>query len=189
MKGYTIQHSIDLLEDQVEDLEARPSGGDSAADVSYDNTGSGLTADDVQEAIDELNTAIGQIDTSVNYSTTEKVIGVWIDGTTPVYEKTIETGAMPNNTTKSVAHNISDLGHIISMIGCATSSVSGNHIQLGAINNVSPSDQIVMYCNATNLIFVTGADRTSYDSSYVIMRYTKTAPESNTRSKKSKKEE
>ena len=65
MKGYTIQHSIDLLEDQVEDLEARPSGGGSAADVSYDNTTSHLTADDVQDAIDELNTAISEADSKI----------------------------------------------------------------------------------------------------------------------------
>ena len=32
-------------------------GGD-ASDISYDNTGSGLTADDVQEAIDELNSKL-----------------------------------------------------------------------------------------------------------------------------------
>lgn len=32
-----------------------------AADVSYDNTSSGLTADDVQDAIDELNTTTGAI--------------------------------------------------------------------------------------------------------------------------------
>lgn len=32
-----------------------------AGDISYDNTSSGLTADDVQEAIDELNTGIGGI--------------------------------------------------------------------------------------------------------------------------------
>ena len=53
MKGYTIQNSIELLEKAVED--AGGSGGaSSAADVSYDNTSSGLTADDVQEAVDEL---------------------------------------------------------------------------------------------------------------------------------------
>lgn len=32
-----------------------------AGDISYDNTSSGMTADDVQEAIDELNTGIGGI--------------------------------------------------------------------------------------------------------------------------------
>lgn len=53
MKGFTIQNSIDLLE--------KNSGGGggpvsvTAADVSYDNTSSLLTADDVQEAIDEVN--------------------------------------------------------------------------------------------------------------------------------------
>lgn len=35
-----------------------PSGGVDASDVSYDNTSSGLTADDVQEAIDEIVQAI-----------------------------------------------------------------------------------------------------------------------------------
>lgn len=35
-----------------------PQGGTSASDVSYDNTQSGLTADDVQEAIDEIVAAI-----------------------------------------------------------------------------------------------------------------------------------
>ena len=34
----------------------------SAADVSYDNTTSGLTADDVQEAVDELASAVDDID-------------------------------------------------------------------------------------------------------------------------------
>lgn len=65
MKGYTIQHSINLLEDSVEDLEARPSGGGAAADVSYDNTTSHLTADDVQDAIDELNGDITEVDSKI----------------------------------------------------------------------------------------------------------------------------
>lgn len=58
MKGYTIQNSIDLLE--------KNSGGGgepqtvTAGAVTYDNTSSGLTADDVQEAIDEVNTKATQ---------------------------------------------------------------------------------------------------------------------------------
>ena len=57
MRGYTIQNSIDLLE--------KNGGGGSptsvtASGVSYDNTSSGLTADDVQEAIDEVNTKATQ---------------------------------------------------------------------------------------------------------------------------------
>ena len=53
MKGFTIQKSIDLLEEAV--AKGSGSGGETtAANVSYDNTTSGLTADDVQAAIDEL---------------------------------------------------------------------------------------------------------------------------------------
>ena len=60
MKGYTINKSIDLLENEVEALKGSSTGG-TAADISYDNTSSGLTADDVQEAIDEINTDLGSV--------------------------------------------------------------------------------------------------------------------------------
>lgn len=43
----------------INEINAKiPSGGITAAGVSYDNTSSGLTADDVQEALDELAAAI-----------------------------------------------------------------------------------------------------------------------------------
>lgn len=51
MKGYTIQKSIDLLEKEI---EKGGTGAGDASDISYDNTGSGLTADNVQTAIDEI---------------------------------------------------------------------------------------------------------------------------------------
>ena len=86
MKGYTIQNSIDLLEKAVGD--GGSGGASTAADVSYDNTSSHLTADDVQAAIDELNTAISQIDTGDEYSETETKIGTWIDGS-DLYRKVI----------------------------------------------------------------------------------------------------
>ena len=56
MKGYTIQHSIDLLEDEVQDLAN--SGASSASEISYDNTTSGLVATTVQGAIDEVAAGI-----------------------------------------------------------------------------------------------------------------------------------
>ena len=59
MKGYTIQNSISLLEKA--EKGGGSGGASSASDVSYDNTVSGLTADDVQEAIDELNADITTI--------------------------------------------------------------------------------------------------------------------------------
>lgn len=61
--------------------QIKGSGASSASDVTYDNTSSGLTADDVQEAIDELASR------GVAYSTTEKVIGKWTDNS-DVYQRT-----------------------------------------------------------------------------------------------------
>ena len=66
MKGYTIQHSIDLLEKAVEN-GGGSGGASTAADVSYNNTSSHLTADDVQEAIDEVVNMIPSIPTIPDY--------------------------------------------------------------------------------------------------------------------------
>lgn len=56
-------------------------------DISYNNTQSHLSATNPQNAIDEI----------VSYSTSERIVGSWIDGT-PLYEKTIEV----NNPTPNV---------------------------------------------------------------------------------------
>lgn len=95
MKGYTIQHSIDLLEKAVED-GGGSGGASTAADVSYDNTTSHMTADDVQEAIDELNGNIETVSGAVTtltgrvnvYPTTETLIGSYMGE--PLYRKLIE---------------------------------------------------------------------------------------------------
>lgn len=57
MKGYTIQNSIDLLE---RGGSGSSGGASTAADISYDNTTSGLTATDVQAAIDEVAAGIAE---------------------------------------------------------------------------------------------------------------------------------
>ena len=65
----------DTFADIAENIDA--GGSSSAEDVSYDNTDSGLTADDVQAAIDEVVDLIPEI----GYSTIEQNTGLkWIDG-------------------------------------------------------------------------------------------------------------
>lgn len=56
-----------------------------AEDINYDNTTSGMTADNVQSAVDELKSNLTDLE---NYSTSEVAVGKWIDGTTTVYKKT-----------------------------------------------------------------------------------------------------
>ena len=56
-----------------------------------------------------------------NYSATEHVVGTWIDGST-VYEKTIDFGAMPNQTTKSVDAGLPSGAKVIKMFGTTADS-------------------------------------------------------------------
>lgn len=189
MKGYTIQHSIDLLENSVEDLESRPTDAPTAAQVSYDNTDSHLTADDVQEAIDELTTMISSINPLDEYSTTEKVVGKWIDDR-DVYEKVVNFGALPNATTKSVAHGITDLDYCISVSAVASNSEHSNFVlPLVQPETTAIPSQIGITLNATNINIYSGADRSGYTSCYVVLRYVKVAPQTNTRKRTKKTEE
>lgn len=116
-----------------------------AAKIAYDNTESGLTADDVQEAIDELIgaipgvatasapgivqpdgdtitiedgviSAVGGSGSGETYSTTETPIGTWIDGST-IYRKVVNIGALPNNTVKYVDADINTAIRLINLRG------------------------------------------------------------------------
>ena len=52
------------------------------------------------------------------YSRTETLIGTWVDGK-PLYRKTIDFGALPNNTEKQVSTGLTGC-QIVKMYGCAT---------------------------------------------------------------------
>lgn len=63
----TIIGAINELKAEIDALA--PGGAVSAAEVSYDNTSSGLTADDVQEAIDEVAGDVATLDAKVGFPT------------------------------------------------------------------------------------------------------------------------
>ena len=188
MKGYTIQHSIDLLEKAVENGTGG-GGSTSAANVSYTNTTSGLVATNVQSAIDEIDssvdgllTTVGGLSTDVGtlkdghvYSTTEQVIGKWIDNT-PIYEKVIEIGALPNTTVKTVAHSITDLKLVVSIFACAHNSTNGNDIIVPTVSNINLTQQVGLYIGSGNVNVISASDVSAYDSCYAIVRYVKNEP-------------
>lgn len=72
----TIIGAINELKAEIDALA--PGGEVSAAEVSYDNTSSGLTADDVQEAIDEVAGDVATLDAKVGFPTR-------LDNGTPQY--------------------------------------------------------------------------------------------------------
>lgn len=113
------------------------------------------------------------------YSTNERIVGKWIDGST-LYEKTVDCGALPNNSSKQVAHGITNIDKIVNVTGIAYSTSLGTALQLAYPQKSSNSDYVVeMSVNATNIDISTFRDRTSFNG-YVTVRYTKSS--SNTRS-------
>ena len=135
--------------------------------IAYDNTTSGLTATDVQSAIDEI--AGGSSAGGVNYSTTEHKIGTWIDGS-DLYEITVDCGNPPSNTSKTVAHGVANINDVVDLSGFAY--IASSHG--GSPLNYTASHYITIAADRTNITIVDDADFSAdFSNLYVTMRYTK----------------
>lgn len=102
------------------------------------------------------------------YSTDEKIIGKWIDGST-LYQKTIDTGQLPNNTTKAVAHNITNIKKIIEISGYSTDGTNFGTLPYAGNNGWS----ITLYANDTNVYIASKNDFSTSTESYVTLKYIK----------------
>ena len=106
-----------------------------------------------------------------DYSTSEVDTGFkWVDNKT-IFKKTISTGALPNSTSKSVAHGISTFDFAIHTYGHAKNSG-------GVIRPLPyPGTSTNYFCisvDATNIMLSTSSDLTTYSVSYVTLIYVKT---------------
>ena len=109
-----------------------------------------------------------------NYSTTEQAIGKWIDNK-PLYQKTINCGALPNATEKKTSTGLSSSTHRIRSIrGYAYRSDNGSVIPLpnAASNYLATVATITSGTYYISLSCTT--DFTKYTESYVTIQYTKT---------------
>ena len=101
------------------------------------------------------------------WTTTEKVIGEWVNGK-PVYEITINAGAMPNNQTK-IVQAPANVELVIDFSGFCTDG-NGNVRPLpmagGGTNDVR------LDLTAGDVRVVTFADWSAYDA-WIVIRYTK----------------
>ena len=115
---------------------------------------------------------------SHDYSTTEQVIGTWIDGK-PVYEKTLEVNNIDmgnvNGTKTTIPHGISNFKDLIDLrMNCPKLGVSskdelfdGNNGNAIAHFRVNATN---VYCQAGSAWYSGSADRYWY----IILQYTKT---------------
>lgn len=136
-----------------------------ASDISFDNTGTGMTADDVQEAITELKSNLTELET---YSETEQMIGYWINGK-PLYRKVINFGAVPSNTTRAVNHNISNVANFHKIEAIM------NHATTTPYAEMLPSTNgtFRITANATQVSIITTYAWSNYVA-FVTLFYTKT---------------
>lgn len=116
---------------------------------------------------------ISALETTVNnansYSTSEKVIGTWIDGK-KLYRKIINFGALPNSSLKSVNHNISNLNKIVYLTGFAESSQNKGGITLPHATRTP----IALYADTTTVDVLSTSDASAYTTTFIIIEYTKT---------------
>ena len=77
----------------------------------------------------------------VIYSLEEREVGVWTDGR-PLYEKTVDFGTLPNNTTKTVSYNISDLDYFVK-IQCVAHNQNGSR-NIPFVDDVYKSGDVLL---------------------------------------------
>lgn len=111
---------------------------------------------------------------SHNYSTTEQVVGTWIDGRT-VYEKTIDCGLLSNKSQKDTAHGISNLD-VTAIVSIESTANNGSYaIFFPRVHDTTFGQQAWIAVTTTNIeVYNRGADLSGWRC-YVTMRYCKTS--------------
>lgn len=109
------------------------------------------------------------------YSTDETFTGkYWINGK-KIYRKIINFGALPNSTTKSVAHGISNLDEVLLLNAIAKSGTSYKTIPDVISTNAAQylTGQIKISISSGNIVIYTESNQSSF-SAYITIEYTKT---------------
>ena len=112
---------------------------------------------------------------SWDYSETEQLTGKkWIDGKI-IYSKYVDFGALPNSTTKSVAHGIvtiSSFTHVEGFFHATSLADLGKGVRPLPYVSTAKSTDIQLNNDQANINITTAADYSGW-SAYVILEYTK----------------
>ena len=114
-----------------------------------------------------------------HYSTTERLIGTWIDGK-PIYQKSIEITQIPNQNTQTIAHNIANIDRIVNINGIcyARTNIDPNYAStpLPRIQDNSTTANLGVDANRVNIVLKgRGTNFTEiYAKVIVTIQYTKT---------------
>ena len=106
------------------------------------------------------------------YSEEEREIGVWTDGK-PLYQKTVNTGTLPNATTKSIAHGIQNLDKVCNIFGRASTGTTTFSLPLSYnYNDINFNTKVNV--GDTYIYMTNNRDRSTFTDSDVTLQYTKT---------------
>lgn len=109
------------------------------------------------------------IGSETEYSTTEKIVGSWIDGS-PIYQKTVNIGSLPNSGTKEIAHGITSLDKVISSCGIAVNS--SYNLTIPRISSNSAYNIYLLAVTATDIQVNAPFNASDY-TGYITLQYTK----------------
>lgn len=121
----------------------------------------------------------GAVSGGHTYSTTEHIVGTWIDGS-PVYEKTQYISALPSSVGDWVnyPHGISNFDRLISVSATAYNSDVPQQLNIPNVSATggtpTMAGQITISVSDTNIAFIVGQDRSSWEA-YVTIQYTKSS--------------
>ena len=166
----TITTPLNYPENQIEPYSI---GGDKIKNNAIDTANIRDNAVTTTKINDHAVTAV-KTNFGGNFSESEQNTGfTWIDGRY-IYKKTINFGALPNATSKTMALGISNIAMIISLSGVAVQSGSFCR-PLPYTSSDTQANNIALYTtDSNNLTITTGSDR-SYLTGYITLYYTKTS--------------
>lgn len=154
---------------------------DNSEDGSTDVAEHRLTSAEISEIMGGIPNPQPRYPVIFDERGTEYKVGWYIlaNGTKkPVYEKTVDCGALPNTTEKTVNTGITNVEKIISMSGYAGNAsitpkwyipipyISGNNYRVQLATTINSG--------AVTINVATGTNMSGYSESYVTIRYTKT---------------
>ena len=118
---------------------------------------------------------VNGVDRSNIYSTTERPIGIWIDGSI-IYRKVVDMGTSSSGNI-SVNHDISNLDKVINVYGIASNNYNNNITQysIPKVSNSSYNNQIGIHVTATQITLINGSSVSFNVGSFVVIEYTKSA--------------
>lgn len=158
---------------------------------------SNLTADTLSDLILQLESNLNLISEAINsrvigeYSESELPAGMKFYPRTPaidgrrsnasreVFRKVIDTGALPNNTTKTISHDIDMSGsasvdgtptplfRTINIYGCATKPNDGNPESFPIPN----PEHAYVTIDGTNIYITTLFDASTFTESHIVIEY------------------